>query len=134
MAPNTTHHLYPPFATNVPTAPLVTISLAKLEASDGHDSQAFFDACQNLGFFYLKTEGSSLGDALVSEAEQLHRLQQEFFQQPSESKERFAREKIDPFFGYRYSELKREKEDETPKRNESYNVSLVTLSPCTEAE
>lgn len=122
MAPTTTHHLYPPFPEDLPTAPLVSISLAKLEASDGVESQAFFNASQELGFFYLNMDGSPLGENIVSEAEQLHKLQQEFFKLPTEEKETYAREKIDSFFGYRHGDLKGLNDDGTAKRNEIYNV------------
>lgn len=121
----TIHHLYPPFPDNITTAPLVTISLAKLEADDENESKAFFEATKNLGFFYMKLEGSSLGERIVDEAEQLHKVQQEFFKRPNQEKETYAREKIDPFFGYRVAPLKDTDEDGTPKRNETYNVSFL---------
>lgn len=123
MAPATCHHLLPPFSETVKTAPLVSISLAKLEAGDAAESNSFFEAAQNLGFFYMKMEGSALGGKLVSEAEQLFQLQKTFFKRPNEEKETYAREKIDPFFGYRHGELKSKNEDGTPMRNETYNVS-----------
>ena len=118
----TCHDQLPPFPENITTAPLVSISLAKLEASDAAESSAFFDACQKLGFFYMNMEGSALGEKMVSQAEQLLQLQKEFFKRPNEEKETYAREKIDPFFGYRHGELKTKNEDGTPRRNETYNV------------
>ena len=124
----TTHHLYPPFPDNITTAPLVTISLAKLEANDENESKAFFDATKNLGFFYMKLEGSSLGERIVDEAEQLHKVQQEFFKRPNQEKELYAREKIDPFFGYRVAPLKDRDENGRSKRNETYNVSLYACA------
>jgi isopenicillin N synthase-like dioxygenase len=123
MGVSTTHHLYPPFPSDIKTAPLVSISLSKLEAGNEAESKAFFDAAKNLGFFYMKLEGSSLGERIVNGAEELHRLQQQFFGRPNEEKEEFAREKIDPFFGYRKVELKFKNDDGTPKRNETYNAS-----------
>lgn len=122
MAPATSHHQYPPFAQDIPTAPLVSISLSKLEVNDGPESLAFFNACKRLGFFYLSMEGSTLGEGIVTEAEQLHVIQQEFFASPSEEKEKYAREKLDPFFGYRHSVLDTKNEDGTTRRNELYNV------------
>ncbi len=122
MAPATTHHLYPPFPAELSTAPLVSVSLAKLEASDGAESKAFFNACRSLGFFYLDTTGSPLGRTLVAEAEQLNDLQANFFKLPNQQKEEYAREKVDPFFGYRHGDLGTCHDDGTPKRNESYNV------------
>ncbi|KAJ7236388.1 hypothetical protein C8J57DRAFT_1376794 [Mycena rebaudengoi] len=109
--PTTCHHLTPPFPSDIPTAPLVSISLAKLESGDEEESNAFFGACKNLGFFYMNTEGSELGNNLIFEAEQLH-----------EEKEEYAREKIDPFFGYKHGELKIKAQDGRPKRNETYNM------------
>ena len=125
MPAKTSHHLYPPFPDDLATAPLTTISLAKLENSDGAESTAFFDACRNLGFFYLDTEGSILGDCLVEEAEQLHNLQQQFFKLPHETKEQFSREKVDPFFGYRFGLMDTKEDDGTPRRNETYNVWMT---------
>ncbi|KAJ7780376.1 hypothetical protein B0H14DRAFT_3894052 [Mycena olivaceomarginata] len=122
IGPATCHHLYPPFPSDIPTAPLVSISLAKLESGEEEESNAFFEACKNLGFFYMNTEGSELGDNLIFEAEQLHGVQQEFFKRPNEEKEEYARGKIDPFFGYRHVELKIKDQDGRPKRNETYNM------------
>ncbi|KAH8897464.1 Clavaminate synthase-like protein [Thozetella sp. PMI_491] len=122
MAPATSHHLYPPFSEDVKTAPLVSISLAKLEANDAAESRAFFQAAKDLGFFYLNTEGSALGERLVSQAEQVHSLQQRFWALPNEEKEVYAREKIDAFFGYRHSGVGPEKEGGGRERNELYNL------------
>ena len=94
----TTHHLYPPFPDDITTAPLVSISLQKLQAGDESESKAFYDAAKNLGFFYLNLEGSRLGERIVDGAEQLQQLQQDFFRQPTEDKEQYLREKIDQFF------------------------------------
>ncbi len=116
------HHLYPPFAEGVPTAPLVSVSLAKLEADDVAESKAFFKASTELGFFYLNMAGSPLGEDIVSEAEKLHLLQHEFAQLPQEEKDRVARDKIDPFFGYHVRAQKRNAAGELMK-DEIYNVS-----------
>jgi hypothetical protein len=122
MALATSHHLYPPFVEGVETAPLVSISLAKLEANDTAESQAFFKASKELGFFYLNMEGSALGEKIVFGAEQLNRVQQEFSNLPDEEKDQFAREKLDPFFGYRIlHEVKNN--DGVTRRDENYNVS-----------
>ena len=118
----TSHHLYPPFPSNIKTAPLVSISLDKLQSGDRDESKAFFEASKNLGFFYLKLGDSDLGRKLVDEAEQLNELQKEFYQLPYAEREEFAREKIDAFFGYREVELEGVDEDGKVRRNETYNV------------
>lgn len=124
MAPATCHHLYPPFAEGVATAPLVSISLANLEADNAAESQAFFKASKELGFFYLNMEGSALGEKIISEAEQLHVVQQEFAQLSNEEKDQFARGKVDPFFGYRLLNIVETKDGAT-ERDENYNVSRL---------
>lgn len=125
--PQTSHHLYPPFATNVPTAPLTTISLAALESDTPAESAALFAASKGLGFFYLDTAGSALGAELVREAEALLAVQKEFFARESGEKEAFARERVDAFFGYRWGVVKAVEggEDGEERRNETYNVSLA---------
>ena len=122
----TSHDQYPPFASDITTAPLVSISLTKLEAHDARESRAFFNASKQLGFFYLSMEGSALGEKLVSQAEQLHVVQKEFHALSNAEKEEFAREKIDPFFGYR---ILGEFEGENGRvlRNENYNVLTLPL-------
>lgn len=122
--PKTTHHLYPAFPSNIPTAPLVSISLRKLQANDEAESAAFFKAAREYGFFYMKLDDSELGESIIDGAEQLQTLQQEFFKRPHEEKEEFARVKIDPFFGYRKTELKWKDDEGRVMRNEMYNVSL----------
>ena len=118
----TCHGQFPPFADNITAAPLISISLAKLEASDAVESTAFFEACQKLGFFYMNMENSALGERIVSGAEQLLQVQKEFFKRPNEEKETYAREKIDAFFGYRHVDLKKKNSDGTTQRAETYNV------------
>lgn len=135
IGPRTSHDDYPPFPDSVKTAPLTSVSLAKLEANDPEESTAFFQACKDLGFFYLDTSSSALGDHLVAEAEQLLQLQKQFFACPNEDKEQFAREKVDAFFGYRHGLTKVRAEDGELRRNEMYNVShepheLFVVHPC----
>ena len=129
MILKTSHHLYPPFAEGVTTAPLVSVSLSKLEANDAAESRAFFQASKDLGFFYMHMEGSALGERLVSQAEQLHTIQKEFHDLSNQEKDEYAREKIDPFFGYRLlGEI--EAEDGTKQRSETYNVSQIFHLRC----
>lgn len=91
MAHLTSHHTLPPFPNDVKTAPLVSISLTKLEAGDPAESSAFFRACKQLGFFYLEMTGSTLGESIVREAEQLNEVQKEFFKLPNKVKDVYGR-------------------------------------------
>ncbi|KAK6392573.1 hypothetical protein LTR65_003704 [Meristemomyces frigidus] len=122
MAPLTSHHLLPPFAEGIKTAPLVSVSLAKLESGDKEASDAFFRACRELGFFYLDMLGSELGEKIVSEAEQLNAFQKEFFKMPYEVKDKYGRPHLDPFYAYRYNDLDVKDENGVTVRAESYNL------------
>lgn len=132
----TSHHLHPPFPDDVTTAPLVSVSLFKLENGDKDESKAFFEAARNLGFFYLDLEGSDTGERIVEEAERLNKIQKEFYDRPQEEREEYARERIDSFFGYRQSKIEGTNDDGSSKRNEIYNASgtgVTFRSPDTNA-
>ncbi|KAH8807355.1 hypothetical protein F5884DRAFT_674824 [Xylogone sp. PMI_703] len=122
MAPLTSHHLLPPFAADVKTAPLVSISFDKLESGDKETSDAFFKACKELGFFYLDLFGSELGEKIIAEAEQLNNLQNEFFKMPTEVKDKYGRPHLHPFYAYRYTALDVKDENGVPLRAEGYNL------------
>jgi len=123
MPLQTSHHTYPQFASSLPTAPLVSISLSALESSisNATASNALYTAAKDLGFFYLSLEGSELGETIVAQAEQLHAVQKQFHALPNEVKEEYLREKIDKFFGYRILGGW-EQPDGSVGRNENYNV------------
>jgi hypothetical protein len=80
------------FPPDLRTAPLESISLSNLEAGDQDVSCIFFDACRNLGFFYLDLTGSELGESIIRDAESLHALQQDFFALPHEIKDKYGRD------------------------------------------
>ena len=127
MSPLTAHNLYPPFPTDLPTASLGSISLYALQSSPPSlpESSKLFTACQTLGFFYLDLTGSDLGESILREAEDLHALQQEFYALPHEVKDEYGRDRVDPFFSYRWTQCMEGVEDVwgRPGRREMYNVS-----------
>ncbi|KJK84809.1 hypothetical protein H633G_11402, partial [Metarhizium anisopliae BRIP 53284] len=57
----------PPFPDDVPTAPLLRLSLAKLRAREPDEVRRFTAACEALGFFYLDLGG----DAVLQQADAL---------------------------------------------------------------
>ncbi|WWD18255.1 hypothetical protein CI109_102705 [Kwoniella shandongensis] len=120
MASLTSHDALPPFPDDVKTAPLYSISLAKLEAGDASSSDAFFEACRQLGFFYLDMLGSTLGETIVKEAEKLNKVQQEFFKLPNEVKDVYGRPHLHPFYAYRVYETENLQGESV--RNENYNL------------
>ena len=123
MSHLTSHHTYPPFSSKVPTAPLVSISLAKLENADPKEEAKFYEACKNVGFFYCDMNGSKIGEDAVREAEQLHTIQQQFFKLGRPELEKYAKGKYDNFFAWRLKETPIPGTDKV-RVGESLNVGL----------
>ncbi|KAL1409602.1 hypothetical protein Q8F55_003597 [Vanrija albida] len=105
----------PPFPTDVKTAPLVSLSLARLEAGDAAEAAAFFKCSKELGFFYLEMAGSEIGEAMVTEADALNELQKQWMSLPNETKEEYGL-KMHDFFAYRHYVLP------DGQRKEDYNI------------
>ena len=66
---DTTASTIPPFPDNVPTAPLLRLSLRRLLNRDEGEVVRFIRACKDLGFFYLDLDGD--GVSLLRDANQL---------------------------------------------------------------
>lgn len=124
MPPSTSHHTLPPFPDDIPTAPLLTIHLSKLEAGDEDESSRFFQACKDLGFFYLDMFGSALGERVVSLAEDVNALQERWWALPNDVKDQYGRPHLHEFFAYRYGEVTGQYDANGELvRNQNYNVS-----------
>lgn len=124
MPPSTSHHKLPPFPDGIPTAPLLTIHLEKLEAGDADESSRFFQACKDLGFFYLDMWGSSLGERVVGLAEDVNALQERWWELPNDVKDQYGRPHLHEFFAYRYGEVTGQYDANGELvRNQNYNVS-----------
>ncbi|KAF4542678.1 Oxoglutarate iron-dependent oxygenase [Lasiodiplodia theobromae] len=52
----------PPFPADVPTCPLVRVSLSRLLHGDADEEDALWRACCDLGFFYIDLRGGEIGD------------------------------------------------------------------------
>jgi isopenicillin N synthase-like dioxygenase len=101
--PEHTFATFPPFPSDVVTAPLVTLSLAKLQsapAESNPESQKLYDCAQNLGFFYMDMRGSPEGETLLDGAERLHELEQKFFALSPDDRELCSREQKNDGTGY----------------------------------
>lgn len=112
----------PVFPENVPTAPLLRISLAKLLDQDAVEQERCWQACQELGFFYLDLSGLH-GEALLSDASALFSLMKTFYELPVSEKVKYDFKSKGSYFGYKgYGEGIIDKNG-TRDRNEFYNVS-----------
>lgn len=113
----------PLFPTNVPTAPLFRISLAKLLSRDKGEQERCWQACQELGFFYLDLRGGDDDEALLAHADQLFSLMKSFYDLPIEEKVKYDFKSKGSYFGYKgYGEGIVDAKG-TRDRNEFYNIS-----------
>lgn len=93
----------PPFPTDVPTAPLVRLSLSSLRTSQD-EANALFKAAKELGFFYLDMRGDELGEKLLSESDTLFHVGRAMYQLDETELAKFDYSHIEPwrsYFGYK---------------------------------
>jgi len=122
--PQTSHNKYPPFPDDIDAAPLVSISLRKLEANDAAEADRLFEASKALGFFYLDMYDSELGHRVIRGSEGLNELQERWWALPNSEKDKYGRPHLHDFFAYRYGEVPGVLDaNGDPIRNQNYNVS-----------
>ncbi|KAI9878799.1 MAG: hypothetical protein M1830_010483 [Pleopsidium flavum] len=114
----------PPFPEDVPTAPLVTISLSKLVAKDPEEHASLYSASKSLGFFYLDMQCCADGEALLQDADIMFGLMENFFSLPVEEKEKFDFAGANSYFGYKGMGAEVIDKEGTKDRNEIYNTRL----------
>lgn len=128
----------PPFPSDVPTAPLLRISLSKLARGDEQEVDRLWKACYELGFFYLdlrdSRNGSGInGDQLLRDANSLFAVGEEIFALPVSEKVKYDFKDRGSYFGYKGYGSGVIDAQGTKDRNEFYNVSAsiftLPLSP-----
>ncbi|KAK0787567.1 hypothetical protein LTR02_007688 [Friedmanniomyces endolithicus] len=135
-------HDLPPFPPDVPTAPLLRLNLARLLNHDGVEEAKLWDACQNVGFFYLDLRGGPSskrdsvhsypatldGDALLRDAAELFELGREAFELPTEEKQSYDLKDKGSYYGYKGLGQGVVDAKGTRDANEFYNVSKDDVS------
>jgi hypothetical protein len=116
----------PSFSDNVPTAPLLRISLEKLLNNDSEEQDRCWKACCDLGFFYLdlRTSSDQLidGSTLLRDTDGLFEVMKEFYDLDVQEKVKYDFKDQGSYFGYKgYGEGFVDKQG-TRDRNEFYNV------------
>lgn len=129
----------PPFPTDIPTAPLLRISLQKLLDQDASEIEKVWRASQELGFFYLdlrdavSTSDSSInGTALQQDIDALFSLGEQLFALPVEEKQKYDFADQGSYYGYKGLGAGIVDAQGTRDRNEFYNVSkddMLGISP-----
>jgi len=121
----------PSFPDDVPTAPLLKLSLTKLQANDPEEINRLVRACEDLGFFYLDLRSSDVGERLLKDADKLFAVGEELYELPLEEKKKYDFMHKNSYFGYKgYGANVVDRTGRTD-RNEFYNVSpipSITLS------
>lgn len=133
----------PPFPSDVPTCPLVRISLARLLHGDEEEEDRLWRACCELGFFYIDLravdpdvlDGGAVGanarqvevhvdgEQLLEDADRLFEVQKGFFDLPVEEKVKYDFSGEGSYFGYKGYGAGVIDKDGTKDRNEFYNTS-----------
>src|SRR5271170_6349716 len=114
----------PPFPDNVPTAPLLRLSLRKLLGREECEVARFNQACDELGFFYLDLDGP--GDAVLRDAHELFGVAEKLCDLPLEEKLKYDFSAEKSYFGYKGQGAAVMDRKGNLDRNEFYNV-LATL-------
>ena len=120
-APSQSFPDLPPFPSNVPTAPLLRISLSSLHSRDANEVSRFTRACEDLGFFYLDLQNIPLGEELLGQADKLFKVGEELFALPVEEKKKYDFSGEGSYFGYKGIGTNVDREGRLD-RNEFYNV------------
>ncbi|KAF2834547.1 Clavaminate synthase-like protein [Patellaria atrata CBS 101060] len=120
----------PRFPGNVPTAPLLRISLIKLIQHNTEEEDRLWSACCDLGFFYLDLRSgldspitNIHGNGLLKDAESLFKVGEELFHLPLEEKVKYNLKDKGSYFGYKGYGSEVINKEGTKDRNEFYNVS-----------
>jgi hypothetical protein len=119
----------PPFPTDVPTAPLLRISLKNLVEGDEDEINKVWKASRELGFFYLdlrdasSADGQINGPALLKDVDALFSLGENVFDLSTAEKNKYDFVEKGSYFGYKGFGAGVVDAQGTRDRNEFYNVS-----------
>ncbi|KAL3473015.1 hypothetical protein BJX99DRAFT_249193 [Aspergillus californicus] len=123
----------PPFPADVPTAPLLRLSLKNLLSQDEADIQRLIKACEDLGFFYLDLRDAGASSQILQDAETLFGVGSELFGLPLEEKQRYDFSSRKSYFGYKAQGVGVVDRQGNLDRNEFYNVSKDDLMGISES-
>lgn len=116
-----------PFPDNVQTAPLLRLSLEKLLANDKAETQRLFQACEEIGFFYLNLQDSQTGSSLLKDADKLFQVGENLFDLDLAEKQKYDFSQQKSYFGYKAQGAAIVDRNGNLDRNEFYNVCSLTL-------
>lgn len=115
----------PPFPTDIPTAPLLRLSLSLLQSSAA-EYDRLWSAATNLGFFYLDLRGDTTGEALLSESNILFDLGKQIFALGRDELDKYDYSAKGSYFGYKGFGKGVVNKEGRRDGNEFYNVRSPT--------
>lgn len=113
----------PVFPDDVPTAPLLRLSLKNLLAEDEDEIQKLSKACEEIGFFYLDIRDAGEATNLLADADKLFEIGTDLFELPLEEKQKYDFSAQKSYFGYKAQGVGVVDRQGNLDRNEFYNVS-----------
>ncbi|GLA07250.1 hypothetical protein AnigIFM60653_008205 [Aspergillus niger] len=122
----------PPFPSDVPTAPLLRLSLSKLQAHDITETHNLLQACKDIGFFYLDLRDSNEGTNLLNNADKLFPIGERLFDLPLDEKKKYDLASQKSYYGYKAQGAMVADRQGNLDGNEFYNVSkddILNIAP-----
>lgn len=113
----------PPFPDDVPTAPLLRLSLNKLLAGVKAELERLYEASVDIGFFYLDLQDCEHGKSLLGDADGLFQVGERLFELSLEEKKKYDFSAQNSYFGYKGQGVAVVDKQGNLDRNEFYNVS-----------
>jgi hypothetical protein len=113
----------PPFPDDIPTAPLLRLSLSKLR-TDPVESDRLFSASKDLGFFYLDLRGDEEGETLLEEADKFFELGPKLYDIGRDELQKYDYKSQGSYMGYKGLGAAVVDEKGNLDRNEFYNVCI----------
>ncbi|KAI1501221.1 hypothetical protein F5X99DRAFT_383742 [Biscogniauxia marginata] len=117
----------PPFPKDVPTAPLLRISLKKLLSHESEEVKRLMDTCEDVGFFYLDLQDAGSCSSILDDADRLFAISKEFYNLSLEEKKKYDFSAQNSYFGYKEQGAVVVDRQGTRDRNESYNVPKIDM-------
>lgn len=114
----------PPFPSDVPTAPLLRLSLSKLQAHDITETHNLLQACKDIGFFYLDLRDSNEGTNLLNNADKLFPVGERLFDLPLDEKKKYDLASQKSYYGYKAQGAMVADRQGNLDGNEFYNVPI----------
>jgi isopenicillin N synthase-like dioxygenase len=117
----------PHFPSDIPTAPLLRLSLQKLLARDANEVERLIEACEDIGFFYLNLEGSEEGRSILNDADKLFETGENLLNLSLEEKLQYDFGKQNSYHGYKAQGAAVIDRQGNLDRNEFYNVCSMYM-------